>query len=683
MTEPVLAIRSLAVTFSGAGRPVPAVRGVDLTVHEGEVLGIVGESGSGKSVTALAAAGLLPPNARITGSVRLSGEEVVGAPPVLLRRLRGQDIGVIFQDPSTTLNPLLPVGRQITEGEVAHGRLGAADAPARAEALLREVEIADPANRARQYPHQFSGGMRQRAVIAMAMAGRPKLIIADEPTTALDVTVQAQVLDLLARRQKETGAAVVLITHDLGVVAEVAHRVAVMYGGRIVETGTVREIFSHPRHPYTAALLRSAPRIDATAGRLDPIPGQPPTPTDLPPGCSFSPRCALGAERDRCRAEEPALRQLGPGRSAACHFAEELAAPAPSAPATAAPPSMAEGAAAPLLTVENLVVHFPIRAGLLRRVVRTVRAVDGVSLSIAPGETLGLVGESGCGKTTTGRAIMGLVPMSGGRITFDGAVISGLGRGALRPVRRRMQYVFQDPYSSLNPMLTVGDAIAEPLRIHGLYDEMGGARWIARLFEMVGLSPSVAHRLPREFSGGQKQRIGIARALALRPQLLILDEPVASLDVSIQAQIVNLLQDLQRELRLAYLFIAHDLSVVKHISDRVAVMYLGRIVEESTKPVLYRSPVHPYTQALLSAVPVPEVSTGSRQRIILQGEIPNPAAPPPGCHFHPRCFRADALCATVPPTFSRHDDTPTLRACHHAGPLGADERAAVEAGADP
>ncbi len=682
MAKPVLVIRSLAVTFAGAGRPVPAVRGVDLAVNEGEVLGIVGESGSGKSVTALAAAGLLPPNARVTGSVLLAGEEVVGAPPALLRRLRGQDIGVIFQDPSTTLNPLLPVGRQITEGEVAHGRLAAAAASARAEALLREVEIADPANRARQYPHQFSGGMRQRAVIAMAMAGRPKLIIADEPTTALDVTVQAQVLDLLARRQKETGAAVVLITHDLGVVAEVAHRVAVMYGGQIVETGTVQEVFSHPRHPYTAALLRSAPRIDANSGRLDPIPGQPPTPTDLPPGCSFSPRCALGAGRARCHEEEPTLRLLGPGRSAACHFAEETAPTTPSVPASAAPPATAVSGEPPLLSVENLVVHFPIRAGLLRRVVRTVRAVDGVSLSIAPGETLGLVGESGCGKTTTGRAIMGLVPTSGGRIIFDGEVVSGLGRGALRAVRRRMQYVFQDPYSSLNPMLNVGDAIAEPLRIHGIYEEMGGARWIAQLFEMVGLSPSVAHRLPREFSGGQKQRIGIARALSLKPQLLILDEPVASLDVSIQAQIVNLLQDLQRELRLAYLFIAHDLSVVKHISDRVAVMYLGRIVEESTKPVLYGTPLHPYTQALLSAVPVPEISAGARKRIILEGEIPNPAAPPPGCHFHPRCFRASPLCAEAPPPFERHGDGPSLRACHHAGPLSPGDLGAMRAEAE-
>jgi peptide/nickel transport system ATP-binding protein len=685
MPPPVLSIRSLTVTFFGSGPPVPAVRGVGLEVHAGEVLGIVGESGSGKSVTALAAAGLLPPNARIGGSILLAGQEVVGAAAPSLRRMRGQDIGVVFQDPSTTLNPLLPVGRQITEGEVAHGRLRPGEAPGRAVALLRAVDIADPENRAVQYPHQFSGGMRQRAVIAMAMAGQPKLIIADEPTTALDVTVQAQVLDLIARRQRETGAAVVLITHDLGVVAEVAHRVAVMYGGRIVETGSVREIFARPHHPYTAALLRSAPRIDAGGGRLDPIPGQPPTPTDLPPGCSFRPRCAIGGARERCAAEDPPLRLVAPEREAACHFAEEVWVPASSVRVAPVADRAAERPdAPPLLAVENLAVHFPIRAGLLRRVVRTVRAVDGVSLTIAPGETLGLVGESGCGKTTTGRAIMGLVRTSGGSITFDGQRIDGLPRGAMRAVRRRMQYVFQDPFSSLNPMLTVGDAVAEPLRIHGLYEEMGGARWIATLFDMVGLSVSVANRLPREFSGGQKQRIGIARALALRPKLLILDEPVASLDVSIQAQIVNLLEDLQRELGLAYLFIAHDLSVVKHVSDRVAVMYLGRIVEEGEKAELYGTPVHPYTQALLSAVPAPDAAaSGMRRRIILEGEIPNPAAPPAGCHFHPRCFRASDRCATEVPRFERHQGLASFRACHHAGPLAAGGPPARPAAAVP
>jgi peptide/nickel transport system ATP-binding protein len=668
-TRPILSIRSLAVRFEGSGAPIPAVRGIDLELFENEVLGVVGESGSGKSVTALAITGLLPRNARISGSIRVSGQEVVGAETETLRKLRGQEVGVVFQDPATTLNPLMLIGDQITEGEVARGRLPSSEAGAKAVELLREVDIADPEGRARQYPHHFSGGMRQRAVIAMAMAGKPKLIIADEPTTALDVTVQAQVLALLARRQAETGAAVLLITHDLGVVAEVADRVAVMYGGRIVETGHVRQIFKNPRHPYTAALLRSAPRIDSGGARLRAIPGQPPTPTALPKGCSFHPRCDLAAARHRCRAEEPVLRRVDADHEAACHFSEELDAPAALTAATAGRP-IAQASSEALLRVEGLKVHFPITGGLLKRVIRTVRAVDGVSLSLAPGETLGLVGESGCGKTTTGRAIMGLIRATGGTVHFGGQRIDGLDRAALRPIRRRMQYVFQDPFASLNPMLSVGEAVAEPLRIHGLYDEMGGERWIAELFEMVGLSSSVAQRAPREFSGGQKQRISIARALSLKPELLILDEPVASLDVSIQAQIVSLLQDLQRDLGLAYLFIAHDLSVVKHMSDRVAVMYLGRIVEEASKADIYDRPQHPYTQALLSAVPAPNPE-GIRNRIILEGEIPNPAAPPSGCHFHPRCFRATQICREQTPEFLDGAKTNHWRACHHAGALEA------------
>jgi len=589
----------------------------------------------------------------------------------VLRRLRGETVGFIFQDPTTTLNPVLPVGRQITEGQVAHGRLRQADAPARAAELLGEVEIADPEGRARQYPHQFSGGMRQRAVIAMAMAGRPRLIIADEPTTALDVTVQAQVLDLLRRRQAETGAAIVLITHDLGVVAEVADRVAVMYGGRIVETGPVDALFARPRHPYTTALLESLPRLDTRGGRLDPIPGQPPLPGALPAGCSFHPRCRLAAGRPRCAAEEPPLRPVSAaaGQAAACHFAEEN--PRPKPPATVAG-AAAAAAAAPLLQIEGLKVYFPLRSRVLQLTRGHVRAVDGVSLTVRAGETVSLVGESGCGKTTTGRAVMGLVPVTGGDIRFEGRSVVGLRRLAMRGVRRHMQYVFQDPFSSLNPVLPVEDVVAEPLRIHGLYDSLGGRRYIARLFDMVGLSPTMFGRYPREFSGGQKQRIGIARALALKPRLVILDEPVAALDVSIQAQILNLLQDLQRELGLGYLFIAHNLSVVRQISDRVAVMYLGRLVEESDSDTLYEAPVHPYTQSLLSAVPVPEpAGRAGRGRIVLTGEIPNPAAPPAGCTFHPRCFRASDRCREKAPAFRPHPGLPTRVACHHAGPPAA------------
>jgi len=669
MADPVLSVRGLKVDFGGAGRSVPVVRGVDFDVFPNEVLCIVGESGSGKSVTSLAVTGLLSDTARVSGSIRLCGVDVVGAAPETLRQMRGRDVGFIFQDPTTTLNPVLTVGRQITEGEVAHGRLRKSDAHARAAELLREVDIADPAGRAGQYPHQFSGGMRQRAVIAMAMAGQPKLIIADEPTTALDVTVQAQVLAVLARRQAEMGSAVILITHDLGVVAEVADRVAVMYGGRIVETAPVAEIFASPRHPYTRALLRSIPRLDTTDSRLAPIPGQPPIPGALPKGCAFQPRCAVGRDRPLCVTQDPPLRPAGDRRQSACHYADERPADAvPAEPRIVAtdPTRQTE----PLLVVDGLKVHFPVKTGVLRRTTGWVKAVDGVSLSVHSGETVSLVGESGCGKTTTGRAIMGLIRATGGSIRFAGKSIRDLDRGGMRRARRQMQYVFQDPYASLNPVLSVEDIVAEPLRIHGLYDEMGGARRIAELFDMVGLSRSMLGRYPSEFSGGQKQRIGIARALALQPKLLILDEPVAALDVSIQAQVINLLQDLQRELGLAYLFIAHNLSVVRHVSDRVAVMYLGRIVEEGTRDPLYGQPVHPYTQSLLSAAPVPDPAVrDTRQRIVLEGEIPNPASPPSGCTFHPRCFRATARCSAEAPLFGRHADFDTHAACHHAGPL--------------
>ena len=673
MSAPVLAVRGLEVDFTGSGRPVSVIRGVDFEVHPNEILCIVGESGSGKSVTALAATGLLPETAQVRGTIHVGDIEVVSAPAEVLRRMRGDEVGFIFQDPTTTLNPVLQVGRQITEGQVAHGRLSQADAPARAAELLAEVDIADPEGRIRQYPHQFSGGMRQRAVIAMAMAGRPKLIIADEPTTALDVTVQAQVLDLLRRRQAETGAAIILITHDLGVVAEVADRVAVMYAGRIVETGTVAEVFARPRHPYTTALLESLPRLDTTGGRLDPIPGQPPVPGAMPSGCPFHPRCRLGADKPLCAREDPPLRSMGGEQAAACHFAEQTAAPKVPAEVRAPLPQSASDEK-PLLEVDDLKVHFPMRSRILRLTTGHVRAVDGVSLTVRAGETVSLVGESGCGKTTTGRAVMGLIPATGGDIRIEGRSILGLNRQAMRTVRRNAQYIFQDPFASLNPVLPVEDVVAEPLRIHGLYDEMGGARYIAELFDMVGLSERMFGRYPREFSGGQKQRIGIARALALKPRLVILDEPVAALDVSIQAQILNLLQDLQRDLGLGYLFIAHNLSVVRQISDRVAVMYLGRIVEESARDPLYDMPTHPYTQSLLSAVPVPDPKgRETRQRIVLTGEIPNPAAPPPGCTFHPRCFRATERCRTEVPAFLPYPGTPTRSACHHAGPPTAEE----------
>jgi len=671
-TDAVLSVRDLTVSFFTNGKQVPVVRGINLDVFANEVHCIVGESGSGKSVTSLAVTGLLPVTATVSGSIRLDGIEVNGADNETLRNMRGRDVGFIFQDPATTLNPVMRVGRQITEGQVVHGQLAASDAPGRAAELLAEVDIADPHGRITQYPHQFSGGMRQRAVIAMAMSGHPNLIVADEPTTALDVTVQAQVLSVLLQRQQALGSAIILITHDLGVVAEVADRVSVMF-----ESGTVQDIFDRPCHPYTAALLRSVPRIDAGDDRLETIPGQPPTPAELPSGCVFHPRCALGTGKTRCQTQRPELRGFGSGQMTACHFAEEMKPDRPAPPARVATQAERTGMK-PLLEVDNIKVHFPIKKGILRRTVGWVRAVDGVSLSVRPGETVSLVGESGCGKTTLARAIMGLLDVNAGDVRFDGRSIVGLGRKAMRPVRRQMQYVFQDPYSSLNPVLSAANIVAEPMRLHGLFEEMGADKRITELFEMVGLSPSMMGKYPHEFSGGQKQRLGIARTLGLKPKLLILDEPVAALDVSIQAQILNLLQDLQRELNLGYLFISHNLSVVRHISDRVAVMYLGKMVEEGACDEIYENAAHPYTLSLLSAAPIANPGMrNQRARIILRGEIPNPASPPSGCRFHPRCFRVTDICRSKVPEQGTPPGLKTASICHHAGPLDPKEIALV------
>ena len=669
---PVLSVRDLTVDFVSQKRSVPAVRGVGFDVHPNEIHCIVGESGSGKSVTSLTVAGLLPKNARVNGSIRFGGTELRDADAESLRRMRGRDLGFIFQDPATTLNPVLPVGRQITEGQIAHGKLSRSDARNRAIELLREVDIADPEGRVDRYPHEFSGGMRQRAVIAMALAGKPRLIIADEPTTALDVTVQAQVLATLAQRQAELGSAVILITHDLGVVAEVADRVSVMYAGRIIETGPVTKVFERPGHPYTAALLRSLPRVDTGSSRLEPIQGQPPEPGRLPSGCPFHPRCAFGNGREQCSSSEPDLRAFSKTRRTACHFAEELEPVG--LPAEATTPGEEGRKRETVLEINDLKVLYPIKTGVLRRTSGWVRAVDGVSLRVHAGETVGLVGESGCGKTTTARAVMGLVSATAGDIRFLDNSIVGLPKGRMHQTRRRMQYVFQDPFSSLNPILTAEEIIAEPLHIHGQFAEMGGEKRVAELFDMVGLPRGMLGNYPKEFSGGQKQRIGIARALALNPKLIILDEPVAALDVSIQAQIVNLLLDLQNELDLGYLFIAHDLSVVRHISDQVAVMYLGKVVEQAARDALYERPLHPYSQSLLSAAPVPDPSARDmRRRIVLTGEIPNPADPPAGCHFHPRCFRATDICRKVAPMLVKRDDRRGALACHHPGPFSADE----------
>nr|WP_055506145.1 ABC transporter ATP-binding protein [Nonomuraea pusilla] len=681
---PVLQVTDLTVSFGD----VRAVRGVSLEVSRGEVLGVVGESGSGKSVTAAAVMGLLPPGARVGGSVRLHGKELLGAPERELTALRGKTVSMVFQDPLSALTPVYRVGDQIAEAVRVHRRVGKEAAAVRAVELLDLVGIPRPGERAAAFPHEFSGGMRQRVMIAMAIANDPDVIICDEPTTALDVTIQAQVLEVLKKAQRETGAAIVLITHDLGVVAGFADRVLVMYAGRPVEVGSVDDIFYRPRMPYTVGLLASLPRIDRGERQpLVPIEGNPPAPGALPPGCPFAPRCPLHVEA--CDEGEPPLFEVGPGQRAACIRWEEVRPWAPG-PRTGdetglwpagrhageeARPWAAgrhageagrprargrhEAGARPLRTVlevENLVKEYPLmRGAVFKHRVGTVHAVAGVSFDLREGETLGLVGESGSGKTTTLMQILELAAPQEGRVTVLGRDTARLGRADSTAIRRDMQVVFQDPLASLDPRMTVHDIVAEPLRAHGL---PASGRRVAELLTLVGLDPSHAARYPQDFSGGQRQRVAIARALALEPRLLVLDEPVSALDVSIRAGVINLLASLKARLGLSYLFVAHDLAVVRHIADRVAVMHLGKIAEIGQVDAVYDAPAHPYTQSLLSAIPVPDPARErTRTRILLEGDLPSPADPPSGCRFRTRCpkFRSELTdeereaCVTVEP----------------------------------
>ncbi len=537
MSEPLLSVRDLAVSFEGEeGGVTRAVDGVSLDLEPGEILALVGESGCGKSVTALTLMGLLgAPNAVTTGSARYGERELIGAPDDELRKLRGEELAMVFQDPLSALNPVLRVGDQIAEQIVAHRPVTRGEARAQVVELLRRVDVPEPERRVDAYPHELSGGMRQRAMIAMALSCEPRILIADEPTTALDVTVQAQILDLIRELRAETGAGVLLITHDFGVVAELADRVAVMDAGRIVEQGTVEEVFDRPRDPHTQRLLAAVPRLD------------------------------------------------GPLREP--------------------PPPTADG---PVLALEDLEVSFPAPGRRLRRGgPAPLRAVDGVTLSIDPGETVGLVGESGCGKSTLARAVVRLLEPTAGSVSFAGRDITRARRRELDPLRAELQIVFQDPYGSLNPRKKARDIVGLPLRLQGV-PKQEAARRVDALLERVGLEPAHADRWPHEFSGGQRQRIGIARALALNPRLVVLDEPVSALDVSVQAQIIALLNELQRELGLAYLFISHDLSVVRQVADRVAVMHAGKLVEVAAVADLYAQPAHPYTAKLLNAVPVPD-----------------------------------------------------------------------------
>ncbi|MEA2904046.1 MAG: peptide/nickel transport system ATP-binding protein ddpF [Alphaproteobacteria bacterium] len=670
---PVLEVQDLHVQFDTSRGVVHAVDGISYTVNRGEVVAIVGESGCGKSVSSLAIMGLLAkPAGRVTGGrILFEGRNLLELSGEQMRELRGRDISMIFQEPMTSLNPVMSIGEQIMEPLFIHLKMTPSQALARALELMQLVGITDGERRLAQYPHQLSGGMRQRVMIAIGLACNPKLIIADEPTTALDVTIQAQILELMKDLSQRLNIALIIITHNLGVVARYANRVNVMYAAHIVEQGTADDVFLRPLHPYTIGLMRSVPRLDLPRGvRLETIDGLPPDLRSPPPGCRFAPRCPF--RLDAC-SRAVALREIAFGHGSACLRADEIAAGvlvSDTRRGAVADFATTEGAAEPLVEVEHLRKYFTAPAagaGILSSKMVTVKAVDDVSFTIAPGETLGLVGESGCGKTTLGRTVLRLESPTAGTIRFAGVDISHHSMKEMREVRRRIQVIFQDPYSSLNPRMTVGQIIGEPLSVYGLLKNRQSERdRVAELLHQVGLFPYMAERYPHQLSGGQRQRVGIARALALEPTFIVCDEPVSALDVSIQGQIINLLEDLQARLKLSYLFIAHDLAVVRHISDRVAVMYLGRIAEVADRDELYARPMHPYTRALLDAAPIPDpLVERSRAPRALKGEIPSPLTPPSGCVFHTRCPIAVEECRREVPQV-RQIGPRHLVACHRA-----------------
>jgi peptide/nickel transport system ATP-binding protein len=709
MQAPLLEIRDLRTWLTGEGAPVRAVDGVDISIGHGETFALLGESGCGKSMTALSVARLLPDNGRIvSGTVRLSGTDLLSLAEARMREVRGRRIGMIFQEPGTSLNPVLTVGNQIAEVIQRHTPLRGGEVYKRSVELLDAVGIPDARRRLGEFPFQLSGGLKQRVMIAGALACEPELLIADERTTALDVTIQAQVLELLRNLQAERSMSILLITHDLGVVAQMAHTVGVMYAGHIVEQASSEQFFAEPAHPYSRKLFESLPSAAGRANGLAVIPGSVPSMTRRFTACRFVERCDV--KQAHCESQLPDWTDLDAQHGVRCflYSAKEVQAsdgelvgkqsdggepgtivrdrfdqpgfdrrsfdqrsidrpdidqPNIDQPGIDRPDTERPGAErAPLLKVDSLSVHFPIQRGLFKRTVGMVKAVDGISLEIDEGECLALVGESGCGKTTAGKAILRLVEQTAGRVVIGQTDLASLGDADLRARRKDFQIIFQDPFASLNPRMRVGDIIEEGM----LALAMGDPEWrryrVDELLSQVGMSVETKSRYPHEFSGGQRQRIAIARALAVDPKLLICDEPTSALDVSVQAQILNLLTELQARLGLSYLFITHDFSVVEFIAHRVAVMYLGRIVEYGARDAVLNDPRHPYTRALLSAVPTIDPNEQGRA-IQLEGDLPSPADPPSGCHFHPRCPQASAECRVAYPQESQISDEHKVN-CH-------------------
>jgi peptide/nickel transport system ATP-binding protein len=659
----LLSVNNLKVQFATRKTFATAVDDFSLTIDRGECVGLVGESGCGKTTTGLAIMRLLPGNGKIiAGNIVLDGADLATLSEKEMQRQRGQSVALIPQDPMSSLNPTTKIGRQIGEGLRIH--TGASDAEARKRALevLEMVEMPRPAERLDQYPFELSGGLRQRVIIAMGLVCKPTLLIADEPTTALDVTIQAQILDILDNLRKELQMAVLLITHDMGVIAGRTDRVVVMYGGKKAEEASTTSLFRKMRHPYTQALLASVPNLEnATKHELASIAGLPPDLTKEIVACRFAPRCSYAT--DKCRQEDPPLTG-DDGHVFACfHPTDGPKEVAILPPATA----VSLRNVAPdqeLMRVEGLVKEFPIKGGFVRHKIGAIHAVSNVSFTLTKGETFGLVGESGCGKTTIGRMLVGLEPLTAGQIYFDGELVSAKGHKPTRESRRQRQMMFQDPYSSLDPRMKVGQILGEPLSIQKEGTRLDQRNRVNELLASVGLDRMAADRYPHEFSGGQRQRIGFARALALNPRLIVADEPVSALDVSIQAQILNLMKDLQREHDLSYVMVSHDLAVVYYMADTIAVMYLGKIVEIGDAESVFRSPAHPYTQGLLDVVPVPDPDEARKRRgRQVKGELPSAVNPPSGCRFRTRCPKAQDVCAEVEPELQFFGETQQA-ACH-------------------